>query len=191
MAPPMAGEEDSGFPIRGCLLVAGVVVVLLGALLVAGMILGPRAAERQRVARVESLFNEAKGRSSAYVFMEAEVINKLAEDKESADELIEFNLSSIDFQGVDMTPVVKLSKLKTIHAYDCRGIENFLSALQGSPSIEELSFDSMLLSDEGIQLLATFPNLKKVYFTYIADKKRVDQLRAAIPNVVVEVEETY
>lgn len=190
MAPLMAEEQDSGFPIRGCLIVAGVAVVLLGALLAAGRILGPRAAERQRVTRVKSLFNEAKGRSSAYIFMEAEVIKKLAEDEESAKELVEFNLSSIDFQGVDMTPASKLSKLKTIHAYDCRGIENLLSALQGSASLEELSFDSMVLSDDGIQLLATFPNLRKVYFTYIADKKRVDQLRATIPNVVVEVEET-
>ncbi|WP_152101250.1 hypothetical protein [Lacipirellula parvula] len=186
----MAEQEDSGFPILGCLIFAGAAVVLLGALLVVGRILGPRAVKRQRAARVESMFDSAKGRSSAYVFMEAGVIKKLSEDEESVEELVELNLSSIDFHGVDMTPASKLSKLKTIHAYDCTDIEDLLSALQGSTSLEELSFDSMLLSDEGIQLLATFPNLKKVYFTYIADKKRVDQLRATIPNVVVEVEET-
>lgn len=122
--------------------------------------------------------------------MEPEVISKLAKDEESVEELVELNLSSIDFHDVDMTAARNLSKIKTIYAYDCTDIENLLSALQGSTSLEELSFDSMLLSDEGVQLLATFPNLRKVHFTYIADKNRVDQLRAAIPNVVVEVEET-
>ncbi len=136
------------------------------------------------------MFNEAKRSSIAHVIMEPEVINKLAEDEESVEELVELNLNSINFHDVDMTPAGKLSKLKTICAYSCTDVENLLSALQGSTSIEELSFDSTLLSDEGIQLLATFPNLKKVYFSYIADKKRVDQLRATIPNVFVEVRQT-
>jgi hypothetical protein len=190
MASPMADKEGSGFPALGCLIAFGVAVALLGALLVAGMILGPRAEQKQRAARVQAQFNEAKGRSSVYVFMQAEVIVKLAEDAESVGELVELNLSSINFHDIDMAPAGKLSKLKTIYAYDCTDMENLLSALQGSTSIEEISFDSMLLSDEGIQLLATFPNLRKVYFSYIADKKRVDLLRATLPNAVVTVEQT-
>ena len=89
-----------------------------------------------------------------------------------------------------MKSVSKFVNLRRLHAYSCTDVENFLSALQASPAIEELSFEASVLTDEGIQLLATFPNLKKVGFQYIADKKQVDLLRATIPNAVVEVEET-
>ncbi|MBL9161936.1 MAG: hypothetical protein JNL18_04250 [Planctomycetaceae bacterium] len=122
--------------------------------------------------------------------MEPEVINKLAEDEESAEALVELYLSSINFRDVDVASVNKLANVKKVCVYSCSHAENFLRALQGSHAIEELSFDTTVLNDDGFQLLATFPNLRKVRFTYIADKNRVDQLRATIPNVVVEVDET-
>jgi len=122
--------------------------------------------------------------------MEPEVINKLAEDEESAEALVELYLSSINFRDVDVASVNKLAKVKKVYIYSCSHAEDFLRALQGSHAIEELSFDTIVLNDDGFHLLATFPNLRKVCFTYIADKNRVDQLRATIPNVVVEVDET-
>lgn len=190
MACSMADEEEFSFPTRGCLVIAGVAVVLVSALLVAGMILGPRAEERLRAATVARQFNEARGRSSAHVLMEAETINKLAEDKKSVEALNELYLSSIDFRDADITSAGKLVNVRKIYVYSCSHVEDFLRALQGSRAIEELCFDTTVLDDGGFQLLATFPNLKKAYFSYIADKNRVDQLRAAIPDAVVEVDET-
>lgn len=190
MAAPMADKEDSSFPALGCLIAAGVAVALLGALLVTGMILGPRAEERLRAAEAARQFNEAKRRSSAHVIMEAAPINMLAEDKESVEALNELYLSSIDFRDADMTSAGKLVNVRKVYIYSCSHPEDFLRALKRSQAIEELCFDTTVLDGDEFQLLETFPSLKKVYFSYIADKNRVDQLRAAIPDVVVEVDET-
>lgn len=114
----------------------------------------------------------------------------LGDDEKSAQTLVELSLSSINFRDADLASAGKLTNVKKVYIYSCSHAEDFLRALQGSHAIEELSFDTTVLNDDGFQLLATFPNLRKVRFTYIADKNRVDQLRATIPNVVVEVDET-
>lgn len=190
MAHSMADNDTSDIPTRGCVVITGVIVALLGVSFAVLIILGRGASERQRAARVESQFNDAQGRSVAHVLMDPEVINKLADDEESAEALVDLSLSSINFRDADVASVRKLAKVKKVYIYSCSHAEDFLRALQGSHAIEELSFDTTVLNDDGFQLLATYPNLRKVRFTYIADKNRVDQLRATIPNVVVEVDET-
>jgi hypothetical protein len=61
--------------------------------------------------------------------------------------------------------------------------------MKGSHSIEELSFDTTLLSDEGMKLLASFPNLKRVHFAYIREPSKAKSVREALPGVEVEIDE--
>lgn len=189
MASPMVDKDTSDLSTRGCIVIAGVIVVLLGVSFVGLAILGRNATERQRVARAADQFDKAKGRSSAHIFMEPQSINMLAEDQESIERLVELNLSSINFRDSDMTSVSKLANVKRVHVYSCSHLENFLRDLQGSQAIEELSFDTTVLTDEGIQLLATFPNLSKVHFEYVPDQRSADLLKSTLPDVKLEIAE--
>ena len=72
MASPMAVKDTSDIPTRGCLVTAGIAVVLLGVMLAGLIVLGRNASERQHVDRIIAQFNGAQGRSSAWITFEPE-----------------------------------------------------------------------------------------------------------------------
>jgi len=189
----MANRNASDISTRSCLAMAGVIIAL-PCLMVGGVfILAQQEREelaKQRVAKLAKEFENVKRNRSVRVFWDPTLIVMLADDSESAQNLTEFELSMVDFRDQNMSAAKNLLNVKRIYAYSCHGIENLLSAMQGSPAIEELHFDTTSLSDEGVQLLATFPNLKRVRFNYVSEQERVDLLKSTIPHVTLEIDET-
>lgn len=189
----MAARSTSDISTRGCLAMAGIVLAILGLMVGGVFMLAQRErveSAKQRAAKLAEEFENVKGSDSVRVFLDPTLIEMLAGDSESVQNLTELDLSMVDFRGHNMAAAKKLSNVKRMTAYSCHDMENLLSAMQGSPAVEELYFDSTAISDDGVQLLSTFPNLKKVYFGYVGDQDRIDLLKSTIPNVTLEIAET-
>lgn len=189
----MAAKDDSDVSTRSCLVMAGVLLAIVGLMIGGIYLLAQRdraEAAKRRAAELAEDFENARGDAEVHVFLDPTLLVMLADDPDSVKILTELDLSMVDFRDRDMAAVSKLSNVKRVYAYSCHGIENLLSAMQGLPAVEELHFDTTLLSDEGIKLLATFPNLKKVRFNYVAEQERVDLLKSTIPHVPLEIDET-
>jgi hypothetical protein len=77
--------------------------------------------------------------------------------------------------------------VKRIVFYSCGGADDLLHAMKGMPSVEDLYFEVSGLSDDGVRVLGTFPNLKKVHFEQVIDREREKLLRDTLPGVEVEI----
>jgi hypothetical protein len=116
--------------------------------------------------RSTRFFNSVKaGDDGRLIF----VFDQLLVEMLASDEQCIANLTHLKFIDADLSDpryeaVAKLKKLRTLHFYSCYDAEKLLAAMQGMPSVEEITFDSMRESKERERLLETFPNLKKVNY---------------------------
>ena len=146
-----------------------------------------QAAAREKEERVAQAFEQSRGFASVQVFRDAELIPLLANDAKSAARLTDLNLSMIDMRDCDVSAAKQLTNVKRVYFYSTHGTDKLLKALEHSPAIETLGFEEADLTDDGIQSLATFPNLKEVRFEQVVDQPREDRIRKLLPGVEVEV----
>lgn len=121
-----------------------------------------------------------------------EVIPAIAEDEECCEKVqsLYVSLWDLDFDPhFDYSPIQKLKNLREIYFY-CTYSEEVLKAAEGMESIEELGFELSGPSVEGIDLLASFPNLKKVTFEQVMSREEIDKLEATLPGVELGITAT-
>ena len=192
MRPPLRPLKTSPLFSRRRLALIGVALAILGLSAWRISISIQREREqsaKERAAKLAEEFEDARGSSSVRIFLDPTLIKMLADDPKSVQSLNTLDLSMIDFRDQNMTAAQKLSNVRRITAYSCHDVEKLLSAMKGSPAIEELYFDSILLSDAGVETLATFPNLREVHFSYVSTQERIDLLRSTLPSVDVVISE--
>lgn len=187
--PPI---QKSGHSCLIALALTAVVIAVSVALINSDLKEGVRHFERKKAERRTESFEKVKAGDDGngiIVFQDPRLIEMLAGDDDCIKNLKRLNLSSVDLNGPQTASAGKLVNVNKIAFYDCVGPEELLKAMKGSPSVEELSFDTTLVSDDGVRMLATFPNLKKVYFSYVNEQSREKLLRETLPGVEIEIEE--
>ncbi|QDU57092.1 hypothetical protein [Aeoliella mucimassa] len=167
-------------------------VFAVGTLLVFGVMLlrerSLRAIEADQRARAAkyatSAVAHAKESGNTYVFY-WEMLTALAADEECREKVtsLEFSLGREPFdEPFDYSVIRQLTNLKRIYFY-CGGSEQALKAAQGMESIEEFSFELCGSSPEEIEMLATFPKLKKVSYSQVMRQSTIDHLKELLPGV--------
>ncbi|WP_425398697.1 hypothetical protein [Aeoliella sp.] len=134
-----------------------------------------------------------EGRASQDVYVSCqEIIPAIAADEACCKNIqsLYFWLLDMDYDpNFDYSPIQKLENLREIHFY-CTYSEDVLKAAEGMESIEELGFELSGPSLEGIDLLASFPNLKKVTFEQVMSREEIDKLEATLPGVELGITAT-
>ena len=76
-----------------------------------------------------------------------------------------------------------LPNVQRIWFYDTRGTDVFLARVRGMKSVKSFSFTGTDLSEEGMQHLASFPDLESVRFSDgYAAPRGVEKLQEALPD---------
>lgn len=176
----------------GCLIaiaIAVAVVVGIAAMMSTAQKAARRDSERKMTEWRNEAFQKVKSGddgSGVEVYRDPRLIEMLASDADCVANLTTLNLSMVDLNGPQTAAAVKLVNVKKILFYDCRGPESILTPMKGSGSIVEIGFDATLLSDDGVRLLAHFPNLKRVHFAWINEPAREKLLRDTLPGVEIQ-----
>jgi hypothetical protein len=151
-----------------------------------------KESEQRRAVELAELVAKVKAGddgSGIRVSRDGRLIEMLAGDPECVENLTSLRFDMANLSGPEVASAGKLVNVEKITFYSCYGAENVLSAMKGSAALEELGFDTTGLSDDGIQLLASFPNLRRVYFAYIHEPSMAKLLRETLPGVDVEIDE--
>jgi hypothetical protein len=151
---------------RGCLFALALAAVVVAGLVVAIRVQFQRSREeleREKAQwRQEALEKVRAGDDGGkiHVFLDARLIEMLANDPVCVRNLKNLFCDMADLTGPQTAQAAKLVNVRTIGFYDCKGVDNLLAALRGMPSVEEISIEGGDLSDDGIRLMASFPNLR-------------------------------
>ncbi|HEX6962289.1 MAG TPA: hypothetical protein VF175_10510 [Lacipirellula sp.] len=175
----------------GCLAMTMLMVLIIAgaAILIAQHLKRERQAfERRQAERRAELVEDVKSGAdgSRLTITDAETLVALASDPDCVANLKTLTLGMVDLSG-DVAAASKLINVERITLYDCQGADNLLAAMKGSPVVEQIHVEVSRLSDEGVRLLATFPNLKKVRIEQVVNKARAELLRSTLPGVKVEI----
>jgi hypothetical protein len=145
-------------------------------------------AKRARAEWISAAFEESRGAARVTVMRDGGVIGLLAMDPESAEALTQLDLSMVDLRESDVTAAGRLKNVKPLHGYSCYGIDNLLTAMKGSPILEEVSFQLCDESQTTADILKSFPNLKRVRFIDYASRDVMKPFAKALPGVAIEFE---
>ena len=130
------------------------------------------------------------GKSEVTVYQSPEILSMLADDPDCVRNLRSVCFFICELGDPRFFKLSKLTNVREIAIYDGRGVEAFLKAIGGMPSIERISFESIRLDDEMLEQLAAFPNLKRVHFERDLDPSQIELLQRVIPNVEIEMVNT-
>lgn len=181
---------------RSCLAAIVIVGLIMAAIGAAGFWALTKAAERSRkefeqnqAERRVEYFGKVKagGDGSRISIMDPLLLEMLAEDADCVANLTELSLAMVDIAGKPSLAAKSLVNVRKIVFYDCVGADELLRALQGSAAVEDIYFEQTYLSDDGVQLLATFPNLKEAHFEDVTDASREKLLKTALPDVNLKI----
>src|SRR4051812_897255 len=176
----------------GCLLALSLPVILIAVFAWVAYRTGVEAERHQQeqlAAYAKKAFQAVKSGDHDATIWTAEQIEMLAADPDCVRNVTALDCGMVDLTGPHVVAAAKLVNVQRISVYDCPGTDNLLAAMKGMPSIEELGFDGIRLSDDTIRSFASFPNLKKVSFAFISTAQ-ARLLRKTLPNAKIEIDET-
>lgn len=118
-----------------------------------------------------------------------EAIPALAADEVCCENIrsLEFALFERDYDPhFDYSPIRSLKNLRHMFFY-CTASEPVLEAAKGMESIEELAFELSAPSLDGMEVLATFPNLKRVSFEQVMHREQIEKLETTLPGAELHI----
>jgi hypothetical protein len=107
----------------------------------------------------------------------------LADDPDCVRNVTSLRFSMSDLSDFRFKRTRDFHQLRGIIFYDCRNTDNVLEAISGMPTIITVYFEVSDVTEEGIRLLATLPNLKEVEFEQVMPPGEIGLLRKLLPNV--------
>lgn len=131
----------------------------------------------------QELFEKVKHGNSTPWVLDAELLSMLADDPDCVRNVTSLQFSMSDLSDSRFRRTREFHQLRGINFYDCRNTDNVLEAVNGMPTIITVYFEVSVVTEDGIRLLATLPNLKKVQFEQIMPPSEVGLLRKLLPNV--------
>src|SRR5687767_1394359 len=151
-------------PVLVLLLVAGGV----GALLFYAAKVSDDEHERQAQKRREKAVAALKDDPATQTLVhDAELVAMIADDPDAVEKATTLVFSDVDFSDERFSRVAELVHLENLGVYSCKAPQKLLVRLQGVPSIRKIFFETSPISDEGVRLLGTLPNLRQIHFEQV------------------------
>ena len=144
-----------------------------------------RASQIKRVGEWSARAVEAVREGMPVIVNVYEAIPALAADDLCCQQVTRLNFSILLEpleEPFDLSPIRKLANLRYMYFY-CGDSFPVLQAAAGMESLEELNFELCGSSPEEIELLTTFPNLKKVTYSQCMSQEEIDKLHELLPQV--------
>lgn len=168
-------------------------MLLFAVALLSILIYGCYRSENERMADLDQrtdemrqrLFEEVKRGNRTPWVLDAELLVMCADDPECVSNVTSLQFSMSDLSDSRFRRTRDFHQLRGINFYDCRNTDNVLEAVNGMPTIITVYFEVSVVTEDGIRLLATLPNLKKVQFEQIMPPSEVGLLRKLLPNVEI------
>ena len=175
--------------VSGCIVAVVVVAALFGLLITAGYYSAKRSQaeyeRKQQERRLRAVADIRSGRGDVSI-SDAELLEMLADDPECVQTVTSIYFFMADLGVSRFQRVREFGNVNDIGFYDCRNADNVMVVAKDMASIESLFFEVTGISDESLQSLAAFPNLKKVRLEQVVADETIDELNELLPDVIVE-----
>ena len=184
--PPVSAPSAS----RGVLLslfVAAAIIGAAGVLLYFGARVNRQENDRRSAERRRGEFAAIKeGPDDEILIYDAELLAMIVADADAAERATSLVFSDADFSDERFAEVSKLKNLQNVGVYSSQNADALLKYLEGMASIERMWIETSPIQDDGIRLLATLPNLKKIHFEQEMSAEQIELLEKTLPNVSVD-----
>ena len=175
---------------RGVLLslfIAAAIIGAAGALLYFGARLNRQENDRRADDRRQNEFAAIKeGRDDEILIYDAELLAMIVADPDAAERATSLVFSDVDFSDERFAQISKLKNLQNMGVYSSQNADVLLKYVEGMASIERMWIETSPIQDDGIRLLATLPNLKKIRFEQVMSAKQIELLEKTLPKVSVD-----
>jgi hypothetical protein len=175
---------------RGVLLslfVAAAIIGAAGVLLYFGAHLNRQENDRRAGERRQNEFAAIKeGRDNEVMIYDAELLAMIVADPDVAEHATSLVFSDADFSDERFSKIRELKGLVNVGVYSSQNADALLKYLEGMASIERMWIETSPIQDDGIRLLATLPNLKKIHFEQEMSAEQIELLEQTLPNVSVD-----
>ncbi len=184
--PPVLAPSAS----RGVLLSLFIVAAIIGAagaLLYFGARLNRQENDRRADDRRRNEFAAIKeGPDDEILIYDAELLAMIVADPDAAERATSLVFSDVDFSDERFAAINKLVRLQNVGVYSSQNADALLKYVEGMASIERMWIETSPIQDDGIRLLATLPNLKKIHFEQEMSAKQIELLEKTLPKVSVD-----
>ncbi|MBA3482347.1 MAG: hypothetical protein H0T51_11075 [Pirellulales bacterium] len=184
--PPVSAPSAS----RGVLLSLFIVAAIIGAagaLLYFGARLNRQENDRRADDRRRNEFAAIKeGPDDEILIYDAELLAMIVADPDAAERATSLVFSDVDFSDERFAAINKLVRLQNVGVYSSQNADALLKYVEGMASIERMWIETSPIQDDGIRLLATLPNLKKIHFEQEMSAKQIELLEKTLPKVSVD-----
>ncbi|RIK81097.1 MAG: hypothetical protein DCC67_08460 [Planctomycetota bacterium] len=156
-----------------------------------GVYLSDRAELHRAADRRWKAFVAAKaGRSDEITVSDGELVAMLADDPDCVANCTTLVFVDVDFAEPGFRRVAELVALADVGVYSSDNADLLLTYLQGAPAIEKLWIESSPVSDWGIGLIATLPNLQYLHFEQAMPVEQIGYLKSALPGLTLGYADT-
>ena len=185
--PPASAPSAS----RGVLLSLIVAAAIIGAavaLLYFGASFNRQENDRRAAERRQNEFAAIKeGRDDEILIYDAELLAMIVADSDAAERATSLVFSDVDFSDERFAEISELKNLQNVGVYSSQNADVLLMYVEGMESIERMWIETSPIQDDGIKLLATLPNLKKIHFEQAMSAKQIELLEKTLPKVSVDI----
>jgi hypothetical protein len=125
--------------------------------------------------------------SDEILIYDLELLALLVADSETAAKVKSLVFTEVDFSTAPIAEISPLTQLQNVGFYSCRGADKLLARLQGMSSVQKIWVEMSEITPDGINLLATLPNLKQIRFEQALSDADLALLDETLPRVKVDV----
>lgn len=184
---PPASAPSASRVVLLSLFVAAAIIGAAGVLLYFGARLNRQENDRRAGERRQNEFAAIKeGPDDEILIYDAELLAMIVADADAAEKATSLVFSDVDFSDKRFAEISKLKNLHNVGIYSSRNADALLKYLEGMASIERMWIETSPIQDDGIRLLATLPNLKKIHFEQVTSKEQIELLENTLPKVSVD-----
>jgi hypothetical protein len=184
-APPSARSSPAG-ALRGvaiglALLAAAVLMLYYGSRL-------NKQEDQRRLGerRQRDLTSIKEGRGDETFIYDAEMLALIVADPDAAASATSLVFSNVDFSDQRFAEINRLERLQNLGVASSANVDALLAYMQGMPSIQRMWIKASPLSESGIGLLASLPNLKQIRFEQAVSAEHVELLETTLPEVKID-----
>ncbi len=184
---PRAPSPSASRGVLVSLFVAAAILGAAGVLLYFGARLNRQENDRRTDQRRQNEFAAIKeGSDDEILIYDAELLAMIVADAAAAERATSLVFSDVDFSDERFAEISKLNNLQNVGVYSSQNADALLKYVQGMASIERMWIETSRLQDDGIRLLATLPNLKKIHFEQVMSTEQMELLEKTLPKVNVD-----
>jgi hypothetical protein len=183
--PASTGSSAAGIFRATAIVLALVVVTVL--LLYYGSRLSQQEDDRRlSEGRQRDLTAIKEGRADETFIYDPELFAMVVADSEAAANATSLVFSHVDFSDSRFAEINRLERLQNLGVASSKNVDALFTHAQGMPSIRKVWIETSPISDSGIGMLATLPNLKQIRFEQAMSAEQMELLKETLPGVNID-----